>query len=97
MSRCINYNVSQSICEPQWEEKRGHDEEPHKRSTNHMEEFKLEHYMKRDTPLCHDEDLDMQLEDISPEHGGSSLQLSTIKHGNFLPFFGVAPYVIIQY
>ena len=42
---------------------------------NHKEEFQLENCMKRDIPLHHDEDLDMQLEDVSPEHGGSSLQL----------------------
>lgn len=51
---------------------------------------------ERDTPLHHDEDLDMQLEDVSPEHGGNSLQLSTITHGNFLPFFTVVPYIIVQ-
>ena len=28
-------------------------------------------------PLSHDLDIDMQLVDISPEHGGSSLQYST--------------------
>ena len=32
--------------------------------------------MKGKSPLPQDYDIDMQLEDISPEHGGSSLQLS---------------------
>jgi hypothetical protein len=33
--------------------------------------------LKEKAPLFHDHDIDMQLEDVSPEHGGSSLQLSS--------------------
>jgi hypothetical protein len=34
-------------------------------------------FLKEKAPPSHDDDIDMQLEDVSPEHGGSSLQLSS--------------------
>jgi hypothetical protein len=34
-------------------------------------------FLKEKAPLFHNHDIDMQLEDVSPEHGGSSLQLSS--------------------